>query len=180
MNKKKPITIKENYAIVDISTKKFPNTHCIIDLEDIEKIKNINWSPNINGYAHGGSYKKFLMHRFILNAKKGQIIDHINGNILDNRKVNLRLVTHQQNLWNNTKNKSIVTSRTGTKYVGVSLSPVALRYKLKRPYVARMTVDNKTVNLGYYETPEQASNAYQQKAKEIKGQYIRNYATGEC
>jgi len=171
--KKKKITIMEDYAIMDISTKKYPNKCCLIDLEDIDKVSKINWSPNNNGYAHGGSYKKFLLHRYIMDAKIGQILDHINGDILDNRKVNLRFVTRQQNNWNNKKEKITITSKTGTKYVGVSLSPIALKCKLKKPYVAKMTINKRTINLGYYETQEEASQIYLKKAIEVKGEYMR-------
>jgi hypothetical protein len=173
MNKKKKITLMGNYAIMDVSTKKYSNKCCLIDLEDIEKVSKINWSPNNNGYAHGGSYKRFLLHRYIMNAQKGQIIDHINGDIMDNRKANLRFVTHQQNHWNNKKEKTTITSKTGTKYVGVQLSPIALKCKLKKPYVARMTINKRTIYLGYFRTQEEASQVYLKKAIEVKGEYIR-------
>jgi CRISPR/Cas system CSM-associated protein Csm2 small subunit len=40
-----------------------------------------------------------------------------------------------------------------------------------------ITINNKTINLGYYETPEQASKAYLEKATEIKGEYMRPIPT---
>lgn len=174
MNSKKSIKIMDDYAIIDISTNKYPDQHCLIDLEDVDKISKISWCYIDGKRAYGGSYKQHLMHRYIIGAKKGDIVDHINGNSLDNRKINLRFVTHQQNMWNNNKQKKIVKSKTGTKYVGVSISPISFKCNIKKPYVARMTINKKTVNLGYFETAEKAHEEYLKKAIEIKGEYFRN------
>jgi hypothetical protein len=65
------------------------------------------------GYSRG-SKSSVLMHRFILDAEKGTLIDHLNGDKLDNRKINLRYVTRSQNSQN-------VKSRIGktSKFTGV-------------------------------------------------------------
>lgn len=81
----------------------------IIDDEDLDKIKDFCWCYHGNGYAARGYHengKLFIekMHQRILGKGKNRIeIDHINGNRLDNRKCNLRFVTHQQNIFNSRK-----------------------------------------------------------------------------
>lgn len=58
---------------------------------------------------NGGESKKIYMHRLIMNPPPGMTVDHINHNSLDNRRSNLRILTHSQNIANSrvsTKNKS--------------------------------------------------------------------------
>ena len=72
-----------------------------IDLEDIELCKTKRWSVQSMGYVQymNPERKIILLHRFIMNAPKGKLIDHINHDTLDNRRSNLRIVTpHQSNL----------------------------------------------------------------------------------
>lgn len=80
-----------------------------------------------NSSRHQGRHKKVYMHRFIMNAPKGLEVDHINHDGLDNRKSNLRVCTHSENLRNRKEaakgyyfskqyQKWIVTKRG--KYVG--------------------------------------------------------------
>ncbi len=89
-----------------------------VDKDDYEKYKVGFWHLS-KGYASGKFGKlKGSLHRFIMNAKKGDpIIDHKNGDKLDNRKDNLRFATHSQN----SQNKVKVTNST-SKYYGVSKS----------------------------------------------------------
>jgi len=87
-----------------------------VDQDDYEKFKVGFWHLT-RGYASGKFGKeKGLLHRFIMNAQKGDpVIDHINHDKLDNRKLNLRYVTKKQNSQNKSKTK-IATSN----YIGVS------------------------------------------------------------
>ena len=80
----------------------------IIDNEIFEVISKRKWQMNQGGYACCSSSKGNgkrgvnLLAHWVLNAKKGQFIDHINGNKLDNRKQNLRFCTLKQNGGNRT------------------------------------------------------------------------------
>ncbi|MFA5291844.1 MAG: HNH endonuclease signature motif containing protein [Phycisphaerae bacterium] len=67
--------------------------------------------------------KTTAMARIIVKAKKGQIVDHINRDPLDNRRCNLRIVTHRQNMLNR-----ILKSSTG--FVGVSIRKKKIKNKL--------------------------------------------------
>jgi hypothetical protein len=76
-----------------------------IDDDDLWIVASIRWylqdrSP-WPSYAIGKiKGRNILMHRLILDAKRGQLVDHIDGNGLDNRRINLRFVTAAQNILN--------------------------------------------------------------------------------
>jgi len=87
-------------------------------------------------------------HRVILNAPVGMDVDHINGNGLDNRRSNLRIVTHQTNLQN--RRGASTRSRTGFRGVEVTRSG---RYR------ARTAISGKHFYFGIYDSPEEAAAA---------------------
>lgn len=95
------------------------NNKFYIDNDDYEKIKDISWYEASNGYmSHKERNKKvILMHRYILNVKNDMLVDHINHNKRDNRKKNLRLVTHRENNLNRKKKpKGISKHKVGNNY----------------------------------------------------------------
>ena len=87
-------------------------------------------------------------------------IDHINGNKSDNRISNLRLATASQNL----SNKGITKSNT-SGYKGVSFN------RTKKKWMASIKVNKKSINLGYFLTPEEASEAYKAAAIKHHGEF---------
>ena len=87
------------------------NKFTLVDDEDYELVNKYNWYFGA-GYAR--SMEKILMHRLIMKAKKGQMIDHIDGNGLNNQRSNLRFCTHSQNMANKKGFKN-----TSSKYKGV-------------------------------------------------------------
>ena len=70
------------------------------DLEDYDLIKDYCWHINRNGYIVNKTEKLIQMHRLVMKAKNGEIIDHKNGKTVDNRKTNLRKCTQSENLMN--------------------------------------------------------------------------------
>lgn len=102
------------------------------------------------------------MHRFIMDAPKGQQVDHINGNKLDNRKSNLRICSHSENLRNQRKPKD---NKSGFK--GVSWHKGAKRW------CAEIRSNGKRHHLGYFDTAEDAAKAYDIAATLIHGDYAR-------
>jgi hypothetical protein len=100
-------------------------------------------SPRANGKQH-----KILMHAVILGTPKGMQTDHINGNGLDNRRENLRVVTCRGNQQNQHTPKS-------SKYPGVSWE------NRRRKWRVCIEVSRKTCHLGYYDDEEEAARRYQ-------------------
>lgn len=100
------------------------------------------------------------LHRVILNARGGMDVDHINGNPLDNRRENLRICTHSQNLINRGANR---TNKTG--YKGVSY------HKRDRMYQAQIIVMYKRIHGGFFKTAKEAAVKYNELAKKYHGEF---------
>lgn len=132
----------------------------MIDEEDIAELEKYNWhqlSPTRKYAARreiGNNHIAILMHRQIMNAPSGMVIDHINGNSLDNRKSNLRICTHRQNQQNR------YTHRAG-RLVGATFK--------KGKWIAKITYDNKIKYLGRFKTEIEAHEAYINALKELAG-----------
>lgn len=84
-----------------IKIKKGDNhVYAMIDKEDMERCKELGiWSLTAAGYVINCKNNIYL-HRFILNAEKDIEVDHINHNLLDNRKKNLRLASSKEQKFN--------------------------------------------------------------------------------
>lgn len=89
------------------------NGRAKIDLDDIEKIKDIKWRLGANGYVYGtgGKYNSIKLHRVIMNTPKHLEVDHIFHNPLDNRKKYLRNVEN----CNNRKTRNQIIRMSGIK-----------------------------------------------------------------
>src|ERR1044072_5764222 len=82
------------------------NFRSLISDKDFERVKKHSWCKHINGGQCTINNHRVLLHRFIMGAKKGEIVDHINGNVLDNRRENLRIVDRSTNAhnWHKSRN----------------------------------------------------------------------------
>lgn len=99
------------------------------------------------------------MHRVINKTPDNMIVDHINGNGLDNRKENLRNCTFEQNQWNVPKSK-----RGAVKYKGVSMNYMG-RFQVV------VSVKNRSVYLGIFKTEEDAAEAYDEYVTKHRGEF---------
>jgi hypothetical protein len=90
----------------------------IIDLDDIDKVKNLKWSIDSKGYPITTINKteKVRLHRYILGLQEDLPVDHINKNRLDNRKINLRLATNSDNNANKSMQKNNTSGFTGVTW----------------------------------------------------------------
>jgi exonuclease VII large subunit len=111
------IVVYDNYAEIVIYDKNNnpKEKRIIIDLDDIEKIKNLKWSLDSKGYPTTTiNNQKIRMHRLILDLNKhDSLIDHKNKNRLDNRKNNFRIATNSNNEANKKKQKNNTSGFTG-------------------------------------------------------------------
>lgn len=97
------------------------------------------------------------MHRFILSAKKGDIVDHINGNKLDNRRENLRFVTKRENSQNVNPFKKF-------PYIGIHFDKAMQKYR------AEIRVNGRIKKLGTFDHPFDAACAYDDAALKYYGE----------
>lgn len=134
----------------------------IIDIDDFENVSKYKWNINSNGYCRCSDLKIDL-HRFILNLKsfeKNEYVDHINGDRLDNRKSNLRIVTNQQNQFNSHNDGYGNNVRKGVSF-----------RKDRNKWRAYITINGKQITLGLYKTEQEAIDA-RIKAEE---KYFKEY-----
>lgn len=113
------------------------------------------WDINFNGWRVKRSR---LIYYAFHSRPPEKILDHRNGDSLDDRPHNLREVSHAQNVWNV---KTIKKQRD---------LPVGVNRKKKR-FTAHISHNNKPIYLGLFKTPEEASSAYQKKRQEIRGNF---------
>lgn len=102
------------------------------------------------------------MHRLLLglDLEDKKKVDHINGNGLDNRKKNLRTCTKMQNAHNQKKRSNNTSGYKGvTKHSGKWRAAIGFKMRY--------------YHIGLYDTPEQAAKAYDKKAKELYGDFVR-------
>lgn len=135
-----------------------PGMIMLLDDEDLPLWTQYDWklmSPHKDGqrYIYCQQWRdkrnhSFYLHRLILDAPPGMEVDHINGNALDNRRANLRLVTRLQNAQNLQLRSD---STTGVR--GVSWA------KRLRRFHAYVNVNGRRINLGYHKTLEEAAAA---------------------
>ena len=135
----------------------------LVDDKDFEELNQFKWYAHFNGkhfYARRTVERKgIFMHRVILNAKKGEICDHLNRYGLDNTRKNLRIATCSEN----NQNSKV---RTG-KFRGVSWHLMTSKWK------AQIKKDSLTSYLGVFDNEEQAAAAYNKKAILFYGKHAR-------
>ncbi len=139
----------------------------LVDEDDYELVSRRRWSfhrgsPTKPGYATGTGGER--MHRLIMGVPKNdpRIVDHIDGNTLNNCKANLRIT----DAFGNNKNKSNTNNRHGLKGVA--------KYKKGVRWFAYIQANKKRVYLGTFATAEEAHAAYCRAADELHGEFA-NY-----
>lgn len=139
----------------------------IIDKSSWDLVQGYTWravSRRSTVYAYGKKGgREIKLHRIILSAPDGMEVDHINGDGLDNRLENLRLVTTAQNAWNRAKRRTPASSI----FKGVSWSRRKLRWH------AVIYANNKAIWLGAHKSEIDAAQAYNAAAKEFHGEFAR-------
>jgi hypothetical protein len=143
----------------------------LVDDEDYDRLNAYEWFLSGTGYAVGfvprdDKFRLEYLHRFITQAAEGQLVDHINGDSLDNRQTNLRFATPRQNV----QNKRLSSlSLTGLKGVGY--------HRDRRKYHARIQLQGICFHLGFFDDAKTAALAYDEAARLLFGEFAAcNYA----
>jgi hypothetical protein len=116
----------------------------MVSEEDWERVSMLTWSQTEHGYVRGfygvkkgGDGRCVKLHRWIMSAPAGMVVDHIDGNPLNNTRENLQITTQSRNLMRSPSKRGGVT-RQGSRWR------------------ARLSVDGKSVSLGLYDTEKDA------------------------
>lgn len=163
--------------IARIEKVKDPTIRVWLSVDDIEIVETSKWHRVRHAkheYAYGsvkenGIKRTVSMHGYIAERMlgrplvKGEIVDHIDGNGMHNNRENLRVCTSKQNAWNSRR-----VSRSKSGYIGVE----EVETKNGKYWRAQIQHDNKKHNLGKFDSPEAAHQAYCEAAKKLRGEYV--------
>lgn len=165
---------KSSSVKIFVPTKKYGVQTIIIDIEDIGKYQAGSWMiwgsarhhtlyvvHRNNNVKTVDGYGRF--HRLIVSAPPHLVVDHINGNGLDNRKCNLRLTTQAGNNKNSSKRRNAKTST----YKGVHFDKRSSSWK------TQIQKDGKRMAIGTFDTELEAVHAYNAAAEKYHGEYAK-------
>lgn len=162
--------MKNEYCIIGdtiqftLSNKKGEKHVCMADLDDFNKLEQFGykwhliWSQTTksyyakatkyNGIINGKpSYETVLMHRFLTDCPKDMTVDHLNYDTLDNRKINMKVVSLDENN-KNRQNKANRNTTTGVRNVSYS--------KSNNKYVVQFQINGRNTFMGNFDTLEEA------------------------
>lgn len=169
----RPIRIDGDRAYVPLTQ----GYEAVINVEDVRKVEGRNWNAYIerrkdgsikavygrsNVPRDGGGQRTILLHRVIVDAEGGTLVDHADTNGLNNLRSNLRVVTELQNARNA---RTRLDNTSG--YKGVTW------HNQRRKWKAQIWHGGKQRSLGLFISPEDAAAAYARASAEYHGEFGR-------
>ena len=156
-----------NYIKIPLTGKYGFDKFVLVSPEDFEKLDGRRLCCLSSGYVmiwNKETNKAEYLHRWLNNLQKGEksVVDHIDRNLLNCQRSNLRLGTTSDNMCNRQKN--IINNKCHSKYKGVLLQ--------KGKWTAKVIKDKQTYYLGTFNTEVEAAQAYNDKAKELHKDYV--------
>ncbi len=131
----------------------------LVDDADYEYLSQFKWHCKKNNYVARDSLRKSIyMHREIMKPTADMVVDHIDGNGLNNQRSNLRICNKSQNGMNRQSN-------AGRQFKGV--------YPVGKKFVTRIQLDGEYKYIGTYETQEEAARAYDINAIVLFGRFAK-------
>lgn len=149
----------------------------IVDDEDYQYLSQFKWHGLSNNrhylYVYRcvrlgkNKYKRIFIHREVLNASEGVLVDHINGNTFDNRRVNLRLCNNAENIRNSKKSNGKTS-----EFKGVSFQ------KERRKWIVGIRIPceigrGKSISIGRFSDEVHAAKMYDKAATKYFGAFAR-------
>ena len=132
-------------AYIELSGKRGAGKKTLVDDSTFKEYNHLSWFLSDTGYAmrrptlDDGSKVTVRLHRLVADAHEGMVVDHLNGDKLDNRKSNLRVCTQKEN----------ANNRKGTR--GYAWDKSRGKWIVRHGYTFH----------GRYDTEEEAKRAYQ-------------------
>ena len=151
--------IGDTVIATDVNEKTF-----VFDAADFDTVNKYRWFVNGHGYvcADDKNRKRISLHRLLMGFPDEFVIDHINGDKTDCRRMNLRLASNQQNSFN-----AKTPSNNTTGYKGVHYDPGRNKYE------AYIRPNGRKIHLGRYDSPIDAALAYDKAAFLYFGEFAR-------
>ncbi len=155
---------------IDISTAQHPNTFALVDDGDYRELSLRKWCTgtpkHCNIFYVRGRFqgKRVSMHRVIMKPRDGEVVDHIDGNGLNNQKSNLRICSNSQNIQNRRLNKN-----SSSGYKGVYWNKRGCKWQVQIGSGSRKTKKH----LGLFTCLVKAARAYDAEALKRYGEYAK-------
>lgn len=139
-------------------------TKFLFDTDDWDLVTSYYWREGSNGYiiACGNSWR-IQLHRLLMGFPDNMVVDHVNGDITDNRKANLRVCTQHDNSMNCKISKNNTSGCTGVVW-----------NKGKKKWTAQICYNYKTYCLGHFNKFDDAVKARKEAEEKYFGKYAKN------
>lgn len=143
--------------------------YVLVDKEDFDRVRQYTWWLGTKNLRPATDIwdkttkksKRVLLSRFILNPVKGMVVDHINGDPLDNRRANLRVCSFKENQ----RNRTVLNKNNTSGFRGVSWD------RFRNMWVAQLSFNRKHIYLGRYKDKKDARKAVKMAILKRHGDY---------